>query len=265
MSTQAVKPQDPRTPLRFFFLIDGLLRLSFWYSSIGLTFYLFNRFDLWPPGSPIDADLGVVWKWVERIAHWVMVYNVIYLMLLVILRSVLPTIKEGRYDFVGKGGVQLALVWASLVGVITRARYEAPFPGFLVVHIANLPPFCWLVSRTIGPRSKSVFVLDPPFADPDHTEVGRNVTIGWGSSAAAHIHGRDGVTIKKVVIEDDVMIGAGTLIYGGVVIKRGAIVYGGAVVPPFTVIGENEAWGGVPARKIKDVPPLYPQLDEGEA
>ncbi len=265
MSKPAAKPQDPSASLRGFLLLDGLIRLAIWYSSIGLTFYLFNRLNVWPSGSPIGGDLGTVWKWAERIAHWVIAFNVIYVRILLVLRLLIPTIKEGRYDFVGKGGVQMHLVWAGLVGVLIRARYEAPFPGFLVVHIANLPPFCWLFNRIMGPKSRSVFVLDPLIPDPDFTEIGRNVTIGWGASLAAHIHGRDGVTIKKIVVEDDVMIGSGALIYGGVTIKRGAIIFGGAVVPPFTTIGENEAWGGVPARKIKDVPPLNPVGEDAEA
>lgn len=265
MGKSAVKPQDPSVLLRSFFLLDGLIRIFIWYSSIGLTFVLFNWLAVWPTGSPIGGDLGTVWTWAERIAHWVMAYNVIYLLHLLILRLLIPTIKEGRYDFAGKGGIQLHLVWASLVAVLIRARYEAPFPGFLVYHIANLPPFCWLVNRILGPKSRSVFVLDPPMPDPDFTEIGRNVTIGWGTSLTAHIHDREGVTIKKIVVEDDVMIGAEVLIYGGVTIKRGAIVFGGAVVPPFTVIGENEAWGGVPARKIKDMPPLTSEVGDGQA
>jgi len=148
------------------------------------------------------------------------------------------------------------IIWAALVSIITRARYHAPFPGFLVFHLANLPPLCWLVNAIMGPKSQSVFPLDPPIPDPKHTEIGRNVTIGYSTSLTAHVQDREGVSVKKIVVEDDVMIGAEALIYGGTTIKRGAIVYGGAVVRPDTVIGENEAWGGVPARKIKDMPPI---------
>ena len=35
-----------------------------------------------------------------------------------------------------------------------------------------------------------------------------------------------------------------------------AIVGGGAIVRAFTTIGEYEVWAGVPAKKIKDLPPV---------
>lgn len=55
---------------------------------------------------------------------------------------------------------------------------------------------------------------------------------------------------KKIIVEDDVWIGDGATIMGGVRIGKGAIVAAGAVVtkdvPPC------EIWGGIPARKIKE-------------
>lgn len=55
---------------------------------------------------------------------------------------------------------------------------------------------------------------------------------------------------KGIHIEDDVWVGNGCMLLGGVTIGRGAIIAAGAVVtkdvPPC------EIWGGVPARKIKD-------------
>lgn len=56
--------------------------------------------------------------------------------------------------------------------------------------------------------------------------------------------------IKKLVVEDDVWIGDGAILVGGISIGKGAIIAAGAVVtkdvPPC------EIWGGVPARKIKN-------------
>lgn len=55
---------------------------------------------------------------------------------------------------------------------------------------------------------------------------------------------------KKVIIEDDVWIGANVVVLPGVKIGRGSIVGANAVVTknvePFTIVG------GVPAKKIKD-------------
>lgn len=60
--------------------------------------------------------------------------------------------------------------------------------------------------------------------------------------------GRD--TINKTIIEDDVWIGASSIILCGVKIGRGSIIAAGSVVTkdvlPYTIVG------GVPAKKIKN-------------
>lgn len=53
-----------------------------------------------------------------------------------------------------------------------------------------------------------------------------------------------------VVIEDDVWIGANSVLVDGAVIHRGAIIAAGSVV--CSEVPACEIWGGVPARKIKD-------------
>lgn len=58
-----------------------------------------------------------------------------------------------------------------------------------------------------------------------------------------------GITSPRIVIEDDVMIGMGAIIMGGIRIGKGCFVAAGAVVtkdvPPYSVVG------GVPAKIIK--------------
>lgn len=59
-----------------------------------------------------------------------------------------------------------------------------------------------------------------------------------------------GLTMKGIIIEDDVWIGAGCRILDGVTIGKGAIVAAGAVVnktvEPYSIVG------GVPAKLIKN-------------
>ena len=59
-------------------------------------------------------------------------------------------------------------------------------------------------------------------------------------------------TSAPITIADDVWIGAGAMVLPGVSIGTGSVVAAGAVVtrdvPPFTLVG------GVPARRIKDLP-----------
>ena len=75
---------------------------------------------------------------------------------------------------------------------------------------------------------------------------------------AEHIFAEKDTPIKqqsnktaKVIIEDDVWLGCGVKVMSGVTIGKGSVIAAGAVVtkdvPPYTL------WGGVPAKKIKDI------------
>lgn len=61
-----------------------------------------------------------------------------------------------------------------------------------------------------------------------------------------------GHTAGKLVLGDDVWIGANAVVVGDVAIGQGAVIAAGAVVTKD--VSEYEVWGGVPARKIKDRP-----------
>ena len=56
--------------------------------------------------------------------------------------------------------------------------------------------------------------------------------------------------ISLVIIEDEVWIGANTVILQGVKIGHGSVIAAGAVVTKD--VPSMEIWGGVPAKKIKD-------------
>lgn len=54
---------------------------------------------------------------------------------------------------------------------------------------------------------------------------------------------------NKIEVKDDVWIGSGCVILGGVTIGTGVVVAAGAVVTKS--IPDYEIWGGIPAKKIK--------------
>ena len=56
--------------------------------------------------------------------------------------------------------------------------------------------------------------------------------------------------VKNVVLEDEVWIGANSVILQGVTVGCGSVLAAGAVVTKD--IPKMEIWGGVPAKKIKD-------------
>ena len=148
------------------------------------------------------------------------------------------------------------VLYSTLLAVLTKARLDPPFPGFLVFHLANLPPFVWLIGRVFGPRSRSCYFTDPRILDPHLVTLGRNVVIGLNTTITAHWQERDAVVFQRTVIEDDVVVGGDVAVVGGVHIGRGAMIGSGAIVLPGTVIGPNEFWAGVPAKKLRDLPPV---------
>jgi hypothetical protein len=246
------RPFDPRLALRGFLILDAVTRLVIWCVAVAGTSAIFTALHAWPLQPIIGADFSHACQWASRMALWIALFNILYVLVLVLMRVTTPTPKEGRYSIAPGSRIDRQLIYSCMVAILTKARYEAPFPGFLVFHAANLPPMVWLMGPVFGPRSKSCYVTEPLFIDPSLIEVGRNVVFGFGSVISAHTQTHDEIIIKKTRIEDDVLIGGNVIIYGGCVICRGAVVLGGAIVKPETIIGPYEIWGGVPAKKIKD-------------
>jgi hypothetical protein len=247
---------DLRNTMRSFLLFDLFVRLMLWTGALGLGIGIFNALELWPRQSIVGAGFGLAWFWAKRVGWCVVLFNVVYVAELVVLRLLVPTPPEGRYPTTGRRPSR-QLVWAGMLGALAKARYEAPFPGFLVFHVSNLPPMCWLMGPIFGPKSRSCYAMDPRILDPQGVQLGRNVVIGFNATVTAHYQERDALIIKRTIIEDDVVIGGHAVIYGGAHIHEGAIIGAGAIVLPDTVVGPNEFWGGVPARKIRDLPPLH--------
>ncbi len=71
--------------------------------------------------------------------------------------------------------------------------------------------------------------------------IGNNVSVGHN----AIVHG--------CTIKDNVLIGMGAIVMDNCVVEENSIVGAGSVVTQGTQIKSGEVWGGVPARKIKDI------------
>lgn len=114
------------------------------------------------------------------------------------------------------------------------------------------PPMEIELGNNVGIGNYSVLNCD--------IKIGNNVLIGPACGlvgADAHTYSIVGKTMwdnprgdsRKIVIEDDVWIGYGSIILSGVIIGRGAIVGAGSVVvkpiEPYSIVA------GVPARLIK--------------
>lgn len=75
------------------------------------------------------------------------------------------------------------------------------------------------------------------------TDIGNNVTIGHN----AVVHG--------CTIHDNVLIGMGAIVMDRAVIGSYTIIAAGAIVLEGTIVEEKSIYAGIPAKKIKDIPP----------
>lgn len=73
------------------------------------------------------------------------------------------------------------------------------------------------------------------------TLIGRGVTIGH----MVHLH--------ACTLEDDTLVGSGAIVLDGARLERESQVAAGALVAPGKVVPSGELWGGVPARKLRDL------------
>lgn len=136
-----------------------------------------------------------------------------------------------------------------------------------------------LLSELFGYRVPDTFRVFPPF----YTDFGRNIHVGRGVfiNACCHFQDHGGVTIgdgsqvghnvvfatlnhgieperrkytvpAPIIVGKNVWIGSNSTILSGVTIGDNAIVAAGAVVTHD--VPANTIVGGVPARKIKDIP-----------
>jgi carbonic anhydrase/acetyltransferase-like protein (isoleucine patch superfamily) len=79
--------------------------------------------------------------------------------------------------------------------------------------------------------------------------IGNNVSIGHN----AIVHG--------CTVKDNVLIGMGAIVMDNCLVEENSIIGAGSVVTQGTHVKSGEVWGGIPARKIKDI---STELLEGE-
>lgn len=103
-----------------------------------------------------------------------------------------------------------------------------------------------LLGTKIGSNSFSPgTILDPPL-----TEIGDNSIIGHAATLYSHAIEGHHFALERIVLGNNVTVGAHAIIMSGVTVGDGAIVSAGAVVKKGTHIGPGEHWGGVPARRL---------------
>jgi carbonic anhydrase/acetyltransferase-like protein (isoleucine patch superfamily) len=113
---------------------------------------------------------------------------------------------------------------------------------------------------TMGPRS-SIWYGAVARADADQIEIGEDSNVQDGCT----LHSDEGfplligkgvtvghrVVLHGARVDDDVLVGMGSIVMNGAHIGSGSIVAAGAVVTPGTEVPPNSVVGGIPAKVLR--------------
>ena len=169
------------------------------------------------------------------------VFGFALLLIVPVYNFVLPTrvkpFKGGYYTI-------HAVPWALHNVLFYLVRYTfLPFVTLTPIGIWFLKS----MGMTIG---RHAFVNTELISDPRLITLGDDVTLGGSVRIFAHYGGGGNLVIAPVVIEDRATVGIGVTIMGDVRIGKGAVVLPHSALLPGSRVGEEETWGGVPARPI---------------
>lgn len=124
---------------------------------------------------------------------------------------------------------------AVIIGEVSLADHVSVWPGAVLRGD--------LERITVGSYTN---VQDNAVLHTDHAQVlriGARVTIGHGA------------ILHACTVEDEALIGMGSIILNGAVIGKGAIIAAGALVPPGTVVEPGMLYIGSPAKPHRPVTP----------
>jgi hypothetical protein len=238
---------DPDTGKRILLVIGLVLELIMMAGGLWPAVWLVMRFA---PGASTPGH------WVLIILGATLVFNFGYLVVLLLFRLITPYPQEGLHAIGGDGKLPPAIRQFMYNVLLVKARIEPPWSAMFSSVLTRVPPLGPLFTRFFGPHTTSTTMGDTiNLIDPHLVEAGKNVQFGFACTLVAHHYDNRGMLIKKIKIGDYAVIGGETTIMAGVEIGHHAIVASRSVVRPNTKIPPWEYWGGVPARKIKDLTP----------
>jgi len=135
--------------------------------------------------------------------------------------------------------------------------YALYFPTYKVIGFLNLPPIKVLFLRLIGCKIGKNVVLagDEWIFDPYVTEIGDNTTIGARCLITGHIGEQGRLTVKKIHIGNNVLLGGECFIMPGVTIEDNVVVGAKSLVLKNQVLLTGKTYAGVPVKEINTTEP----------
>ncbi len=128
------------------------------------------------------------------------------------------------------------------------------YPTYKVIGFLNLPPIKVLFLKMIGCKIGKNVALggDEWIFDPYVTEIGDNTTIGIRSIVLGHI-GEGHLIIKKTKIGNNCLIGADSFIMPGAIIEDNVILGAKSLVLKDQILKKGKIYAGIPAQEIKTI------------
>ena len=112
-----------------------------------------------------------------------------------------------------------------------------------------------LVVKLFGARVGGNVAMAGHVNDPPLRSIGDDAILGFNSLVSPHAITSGKIILREVSIGAKATVGPNVVLMPGTDIGEGAIVTAGAVVVLGTRIPPYELWGGIPARKLKDIAP----------
>jgi acetyltransferase-like isoleucine patch superfamily enzyme len=107
--------------------------------------------------------------------------------------------------------------------------------------------------RMLGMKIGKNCIIGGVIKDPCLTEFGDNVTMGEYSIIYGHIQNiqYSTITMDKIKIGNNCIIGAGAIIMPGAVLKDDVKLAAGALVKKGQILKKGRTYAGIPAKEIK--------------
>lgn len=174
------------------------------------------------------------------LAVFLLAYGIYTMLLLSILRKFCPY-PEGRFSMASS-----AFIYWKLNAVLVDLATKALNPFNTVFTQA-------LIHAGFGAHIGCNVAIAGVLRDHPLLNIGVRVTIGQNSVMTAHAITRDTIIIKRICIGNGAVVGINCVLMPGVELGENAILAPGAVATVDTKIPANELWGGIPARKLKNL------------
>jgi acetyltransferase-like isoleucine patch superfamily enzyme len=142
--------------------------------------------------------------------------------------------------------------------------------NFIVIQLSRYTPYLgvknWLyrtfLGMEVGDQTAVALMVMMDVMFPELISIGRNSIIGYNTTILAHEYLIDEYRLGRVIIGDEVMIGANSTLLPGITIGDGAVVAAGSLVnrdvPPGAFVGGN------PIRVIREAEQTAVQVEQAE-